>query len=167
MAAILRSMMLVVSVVVLSACFSATKLNSQNSLVESDKQLAHAKVYFIRPNTEHPQGFADNPLEVFLGEEKLLDLTKGEYTLVALKPQQVQITLKNLTQTRGRSELEEMERSRSFDFEADQTYYIVTQPTDGEFRGVHFIPLAKTEFEVRDIVAQLRQVGEAKKLPIQ
>ncbi len=166
MSAILRGVMLVISIVALSGCLSATKLNEQHSSIEPQQQLAHAKVYFIRPWTEHPQGFADNPLEVFMGAEKLLDLRKGEYTLVAIKPQQTQITLKNLTQTRGRYELEKLERSRRFDFEADQTYYIVTEPFDGEFRGVHFTPEAKTKYEARDIVATLRTVGAARRSPI-
>jgi len=166
MLAIMRGVMLIIGALALSGCFSATKLYTQHSLIESDQQLAHAKVYFIRPGTEHPQAFADNPLEVFVGTEKLLDLRKGEYTLVAIKPQPVQITLKNLTQTRGRYELEKIERSRSFEFAADQTYYIVTEPFDGEFRGVHFTPVAKTAHEARAIVASLRKVGAARKSPI-
>jgi len=152
----------------LTAC-STTKTNSRHPLIQPTSSAAtseYAKVYFIRPNTEHMQGFPDNPLKVFLNDTLLLELGKGEYTLIYLKPGKGTLTLENLTQIRGRWEVEPMRRTRNFDFHSDQTYFLVTRPIDGEFRGVHFMPELVPQTEAQTISQHLRATGQASQHPL-
>lgn len=151
----------------LAGCVT-TKINVRHELIQhnTDAESEYAKVYFIRPGTEHMQGFPDNPLKIHLNGQKLLELGKGEYTLLYLKPQRSTVTLENLTQTRGRWEVETMRRTRTFDFDAGQTYFLVTQPVDGEFRGVHFMPELVSQVDAKIISQKLKAVGKAKRRPI-
>lgn len=155
-------------VTLFTAC-STTEINSRNTLIQHDStaKSEYAKVYFIRPNTEHMQGFPDNPLNVLINGQELMKLGKGEYTLVYLKPHEITVTLENLTQTRGRWEVETVKQSRTFDFEAGQIYFLVTQPVDGEFRGVHFRPELRLAADAKVISKRLKAVGQAKQEPIQ
>ena len=97
----------------------------------------------------------------------LMDLGKGEYTLIYLKPSQVNIALENLTQTRGRWEVEPMKQTRFFEFETNQTYYLIAQPFDGEFRGVHFTPELISKSKAQEITRYLKAVGNAETQPIE
>lgn len=153
----------------LSAC-SVTRINGEHDQIQhsSAADAEYASVYFIRPTTEHVQGFPDNPLKVFVNDELLMELGKGEYTLVRLKPQtNTKITTETLTQTRGRWEVEPIRQTRYFDFEANQTYYLVTRPFDGEFRGVKFTPELIPLADARETVRYLTAVGAAEEQPIQ
>ncbi len=145
-----------------------TQINRAHPQIQSRNAPAteYAKVYFIRPGTEHMQGFPDNPLKILVNGEKLLELGKAEYTLLHLKPHQSHITLENLTQLRGRWEVETMRQSRDFNFAAGQTYFLVTRPVDGEFRGVHFMPELVLQVDAKTIAKPLRAVGQAKRAPI-
>ncbi|MDZ4263618.1 MAG: hypothetical protein U1B30_14965 [Pseudomonadota bacterium] len=149
----------------LSAC-STTRIDRGHSLIQSDAAESYANVYFIRPTTEHPLGFADNPLTVAVNGERLMRLGVGEYTLVQLKARDISVTMKNQTQVRGRWEVTEMEQTRNFNLEPGQTYYILAKMVNGEFRGVTFIPESITLFDVRQIKTSLRATGAAKKTPI-
>ncbi len=151
--------------VLLSAC-TTTRIDRGHSLIQSDASASYASVYFIRPNTEHPQGFADNPLAVSVNGERLMRLGKGEYTLVHLKARDISVTMKNQTQVRGRWEVTEMEQTRNFNLEPGQTYYILAHSVDGEFRGVTFVPESVALFDVKQIKAPLRAAGAAKSSPI-
>jgi hypothetical protein len=158
----------------LSACSSkpikqltqVTRINAGHSLIQTDQSRPHATVYFIRPKTEHPTGYPDNPLEVDVDGEQLMKLGKAEYTLVYLKPREVSITLRDITQVRGRWELTEMARTRQFNLQEGETYFILTDMINGEFRGVIFIPKALSKFEAKNIARHLVPVGEAELHPI-
>ncbi len=151
--------------VLLSACTS-TRIDRGNSLIQNDAAESYASVYFIRPNTEHPQGFADNPLTIAVNGERLMRLGKGEYTLVRLKARDISVTMSNQTQVRGRWEVTEMEQVRDFNLEPGQTYFILAKMVDGEFRGVTFIPESISLFDVQQIKTPLRATGAAKATPI-
>lgn len=153
------------AVLVLTGCTS-TKINTGNSLLQPDLKAEFAKVYFLRPPTEHVQGFADKPVTVEVDSEKLLELGKGDYALVYLKPRAVTVTLRNFTQVAGRWEVKKLERSRSFEFAAGKSYFILTRPVDGEFRGVAFIPESVGLFEAKNIAKVLKPTGEAKRARI-
>lgn len=137
-----------------------------HELVQSDLNELHAKVYFIRPHTEHAQGFADNDLTVDVDGQRLLALSKGEYALVHLRPRAVNITMRNLTQTRGRWEVEELKRSHQFDFKPGETYFILADNVDGEFRGVYFVPKSIPLHEARAAAEHARASGAARHAPI-
>ena len=155
-----RGVALFVLVGLVSAC-GLTKVKKEHGLLQPDLSRPYATVYFMRTNTEHPQGFADNSLAVEVDGELLISLAKGEYTMVYLKPRQITVALRNLTQSRGRWEVEEMERSRQFQLRADETYFINANAIDGEFRGVRFIPEMVGQFEAKKISEYLRAVGKA------
>lgn len=143
---------------------STTRIDRGHPLIQGEAGESYARVYFIRPNTEHPQGFADNPLLVEAGGEPLMRLGKGEYAMVHLKARDITITLRDLTQVRGRWEVTEMKQSRKFNFEAGQTYYLLAKNVDGEFRGVTFIPEIISQFDGDTLRQNLRDASGAKGL---
>ena len=159
---------LLLSVTLVSGCglLRVSKVDHTHGLVQADLNRPHAKVYFIRPKTEHVAGYADNALDVELDGEDLVKLGKAEYVLVYLKPRDVTITLRNHTQVRGRWEVAEMSQSRQFSFKADETYFIQTNMLDGEFRGARFIPEALSPFDARKAVRYLVPAGLARQHPI-
>lgn len=159
---------LLLSAAVVSGCsmFRVSDVNDSHSLVRLDQNRPYARVYFIRPTTEHTAGYADNVLDVELDGEDLMALAKAEYTLVYLKPRDVTITLRNRTQVRGRWEVAEISKSRQFSFEAGETYFIQTTMFDGEFRGAHFIPEALSLFDARKAARYLQPAGLAREFPI-
>lgn len=153
------------AVFVLAGC-SSTHINASHPLLQPDLKSEFAKVYFLRPPTEHVQGYADKPVTIEVDKEKLLELGKGDYALVYIKPRGVRITVRNLTQMRGRWEVASQERSRSFEFAAGKSYFILTRPVDGEFRGVAFVPESVGLFEAKNIAKMLKPTGEAKRARI-
>lgn len=155
----------IMAALLLAGCTS-TRLNTEHSLLQPDLKSEFAKVYFLRPPTEHVQGYADKPVIVEVDKEKLLELGKGDYALVYLKPRAVTVTLRNFTQVAGRWEVKTLERSRSFEFAAGKSYFILTRPVDGEFRGVAFIPESVGLFEAKNIAKVLKPTGEAKQAKI-
>jgi len=159
---------LLLSVTLVSGCglLRVSKVDNSHLLVQADLNRPHAKVYFIRPKTEHVAGYADNLLDVELDGKDLMKLGKAEYVLVYLKPRDVTITLRNRTQVRGRWEVAEMSQSRQFSFKADETYFIQTSMFDGEFRGARFIPEALSLFDARKAARYLAPAGLARQHPI-
>ncbi len=159
---------LLLSATLLSGCslLRVSQVDHAHDLVQAEQSRPHAKVYFIRPKTEHVAGYADNALDVALDGEDLIKLGKAEYILVYLKPRDVTITLRNRTQVRGRWEVAEMSQSRQFSFKADETYFIQARMFDGEFRGARFIPEALSLFDARNAVRYLVPVGLARQHPI-
>ncbi len=156
----------IVFAALLAGCTTTRIESNHPALAASGTDEAPARVYFIRPGTEHMQGFPDNPLKVIVDGELLMELGKEEYALVELAPGPHQVTLENLTQIRGRWEVMPMSRSRALTFEPGQVHYLVTRPFDGEFRGVHFTPELVSAPEARRIAERLRPVGAAEKNPI-
>jgi hypothetical protein len=150
---------------VLSAC-AATRVERGHSLIQHDLSESYANVYFIRPSTEHPQGFADNPLLVDVNGERLMRIGKGEYTMVRLKARDITVTMRDQTQVRGRWEVTEMAQTRKFNLEAGQSYFILAKNVDGEFRGVTFVPESISQFDARQISANLKAKGVAKEAVI-
>lgn len=147
-------LMAIFMVALLPAC-SVTRVNHDHSLAQSDLSESYANVYFIRPNTEHPHGFADNPLVVDVNGERLMKLGKGEYTMARLKARDITVTMSAQTQVRGRWEVTEMKQDRKFNLEPGETYYILAKMVDGEFRGVTFIPESISQLEAGQIVPSL------------
>ena len=164
-AKVVMGLWVVVVAALLSAC-TTTRIDQGHSLIQSDASASYANVYFIRPNTEHPQGFADNPLTVAVNGERLMRLGKGEYTLVRLKARDISVTMSNQAQTEGRWAVKEVQQTRDFTLEPGQTYYILAHSVDGEFRGAAFVPESIALFDVKRIAYPLRAAGAAKSSPI-
>ena len=162
---IVRLFCVAVLALLISAC-AVTQVNLKHGMVQGDLSKPYAKVYFIRPFTEHPMGFSDNDLAVDVDGKRLMSLTKGEYTLVYLKPRDITITMTIPAQVRGRWEVTDMSQSRRFNLEPGQTYYINARLLDGEFRGARFIPTAMSRHEAQQAVRHLRAVGDAVSVPV-
>lgn len=158
-------LMAVLMVALLPGC-STTRVERGHALIQGAAAESFARVYFIRPNTEHPTGFADNPLIVDVSGERLMQLGKGEYTMLHLKARDITITLRNQTQVRGRWEVTEMKQSRKFNLEPGQTYFILAKLVDGEFRGATFVPESITLPDAKRVGDGLRAVGVAGKAAI-
>ena len=159
---------LLLAVLTVSGCsmFRVSEVNGSHSLIQTDLNRPYAAVYFIRPKTEHVAGYADNVLDVEVDGENLMELAKGEYTLVYLKPRDITITLRNRTQVRGRWEVTEMAQSRQFSLRGGETYFIQTRMFDGEFRGARFIPEALSLFDAKNAARYLQPAGQARQHPI-
>ena len=143
-----------------------TRVNNDHRLVQHDLDVLYATVYFIRPKTEHPQGFADAPVRVEVDGDTLMKLGKAEYTMIHVKPRRVSITMRNKTQVRGRWEVEEMTATRDFNFKPGETYFIMAQPIDGEYRGARFIPTSLDTFAAKQASKYLSPVGKARRQQI-
>jgi hypothetical protein len=148
-----------VSTVLLSGCWTTVK--DDNPLVRSDPAAVYARVYFIRPRPERFMGMADNRVTIAANQQTLLKLVRGEFTYVDLKPGDVNIAITNQTTYGPSHTIKTMTRSRPFTFRAGQTYYIAVVPTDGEFRGVRFVPRTVDVDEARKMARRARAVGNA------
>ena len=149
----------------LSACIG-TQIKSSHPLIKESPDSLISKVYFIRPSTERYMGAADNRLEVEVDRFHLMDIAKGEYTLIPMVPGEVWITVKSLTAWGPKNLIKEMTRTTQFKFAPGQTYYIVFNIVDGEFRGAYFNTKAVDLYEAKRLTRHLRPVGRARSTPI-
>lgn len=147
--------------------WNGTKVNAANPLVRATGEPLFATVYFLRPLTERAMGFSDNALTIALDDSKLLTLEKGDYTLVYLRPRvRTTMTVENLTEVGPDWRTKKMDKNYEFAFTAGETYFIVLEPVDGEFRGVYFTARNVDLFTAKQLAQQLRPAGEARKTPI-
>lgn len=135
-AAVAASLAAIVLGPLLSAC-TASRLEAGHPLVAAGGEEA-ARVYFIRPRTERSLGVADNALRIEADRAPLLDLAKGEYALVPMKPGSVWITVHSDTSWGPSHDIKEMNTTKEFSFVAGRTYFLTMTPVDGEFRGVTY-----------------------------
>ncbi|MFQ5487970.1 MAG: hypothetical protein ACE5ET_05955 [Gammaproteobacteria bacterium] len=160
-------MLRVAALAALLAACSSSHLNNKHPLVKKEATTAQvAMVYFIRPRTERFMGPADNRLKVEADRFHLMDIAKGEYTLLPMVPGNVWITVTNLTAWGPQNRMKEMSRSRQFRFLPGETYYLVFQVVDGEFRGVFFRPALVDANSARDLSRHMKPVGMARKAPL-
>lgn len=165
---------------------SGTRVDGHHHLVSAAPEKLFATVYFIRPSTERAAGFSDNALTVKVDGSKLLTIDKGDYALVYMRPRiQTTVTLENLSEVgptkssvtmsdpdvanwiqRGTWPVKSMARNYDFAFEAGKTYFLLLQPTDGEFRGVFFTLNSVDAFTAKQVAQDMRPIGQAKRAPI-
>lgn len=155
----------------LSGCSSwswnGSQVNARHHLVSASGETLFSTVYFLRPLTERAMGFSDNALTVELDGSKLLTLEKGDYTVVYMRPRvRATLTLGNLTEVGPDWKPKKMAKDYEFGFTAGETYYIVLEPVDGEFRGVYFTAHNVDQFTAKQLAQNLRPAGEARKAPL-
>ncbi len=126
----------------------------------------YAVIYFLRPDTERYMGAADNRIAVELNKELLLYLVKSEYTVVHLKPGEVDVTIKSLTNAGPFREFKQMKHTKRFEFAVGSTYYLSIEPVDGEFRGVYFQPHMIDLASAQQKSRHMRAIGPANRKPI-
>ncbi len=170
----------------LGCSLPGTRVDTDHHLVSRAGEASFAVVYFLRPEPERTMGFSDNVLAVSLDDRPLLTIDKGDYALVYMRPRvRATLTLENLTEVgpthgfqarvenetalwprRGDWPTKTMSKHFEYGFTAGEVYYIVLEPVNGEHRGVFFKPHLVDEFDAKQLAAQLRPVGEAKKAPL-
>ena len=144
-----------------------TKVNTANRLVSAPGEKQFCTVYFLRPLTERAMGFSDNVLTIDLDGSKLLTLEKGDYTMVYMRPRvRATMTVENETEVGPYWLTKKMVKNYDFGFEAGETYFIVFEPVDGEFRGVYFKARNVDLFTAKQLAKNLRPAGKARKEPI-
>lgn len=142
-------------------------VQESHPLVYKGGDAPYTTVYFIRPWTERAAGFSDNTLSVDLDGRPLLFLNKGEYTMVRLQPRvRATLTLRNQTEVGPDWRIKEMVKDYEYAFEAGNSYFIVIEPIDGEFRGVYFVPKTVDLFTAKEYVDSVRAVGPARDVPL-
>lgn len=147
--------------------WNGTQVNTSNHLVSAAGEPLFSTVYFLRPLTERSMGFSDNALVISLDGSKLLTIEKGDYTLVYMRPRvRTTMTLENVTEVGPDWNTKKMAKNYEFGFTAGETYFIVLEPVDGEFRGVYFTARNVDSFTVKQLSRNLRPAGEARKAPI-
>lgn len=149
------------------AIWNGTEVDTANRLVSTAGKEPYCSVYFLRPLTERAMGFSDNALTIDLDGSKLLSLEKGDYTLVYMHPRvRTTMTLVNETEVGPHWQPKKMTKDYEFSFAAGETYFIVLEPVDGEFRGVYFTARNVDLFKAKQLAHNLRPAGEARKAPI-
>lgn len=136
-----------------------TKVNYSHPLVEAAAGGNAAKVYFLRPEPERRMGFPDNPVSLDLNEERLLELARGEYTVVDVVPRRYSLTLSNYTEAQMNWNVKTLARTYDFEFLPGATYFVAIRAVDGEFRGVYFLAEIVDIAEAREMAAKLHAVG--------
>lgn len=155
--------LLVLLTALLAGC-AGTRVDGGHPLL-TDREPA-ATVYFIRPATERYMGMADNVITVEADAAPLVRLVKGEYTMARLRPGAVFLTVRNDTTWGNSHFIREMARSARFEFAPGETYFVVLQPFDGEFRGVHFQMAGVDLQRARELTRHMRGKGGARSAPI-
>lgn len=142
----------------LSAC--ATSLIVEHHHLWANNAEASARVVFFRPIPQRTHGIADNDVTIEVDNEKLMDLSAGEYAVFYLKPSEAKVTLRNLSFITYKVMPEEVTRARRFTFEADKTYFIQTRLKVEEYRGVYFEPREVDESKALEIISHLKPVND-------
>ena len=147
--------------------WNGTRVNGDNRLISAAGEPLFSTVYFLRPRTERAMGFSDDALTVSLDGSELLTIEKGDYTLVYMRPRvRTTMTLENLTEVGPFWKTKKMDKDYQFGFAAGETYFIVLEPVDGEFRGVYFTARNVDLFTAKQLAQNLRPAGAARKAPI-
>ncbi len=147
--------------------WNGTQVNGRHHLISASGEALYSTVYFLRPLTERAMGFSDNALTVSLDGSKLLTIEKGDYTVVYMRPRvRATMTLENVTEVGPDWKTKKVAKDYEFGFTAGETYFIVLEPVDGEFRGVYFTPHNVDLFAAKQLAKNLRASGEARKAPI-
>jgi hypothetical protein len=140
----------------------ATTVVQTHPLIETAPDAATAKVYFIRPFTYRERGAADNPVKIEVNNAPLLELGKGEYTLLHLKPSAITVTTRNFTRFTNKNDLVEMTRSIELDLKPGNTYFLHIRQVNEEFRGVYYLIQPVDQNTAKGLVLDLHPSGAAR-----
>jgi len=143
----------------LSACSTTKVFMSHPAMVKTEID-SHAKVYFLREMPQRTRGIADDDLRIEVGEQPLLFLARGEYSLVRFKPGRYDVVVHSKTMLTTNPAPVEVWRSRPFEFAAGQSYYILTRSYQEEWRGFYFVPESIGEGEAKSLSRHMAAAGE-------
>lgn len=159
-----RFVLVLLALALVSAC--GTEVHRQHPLFVEHADIAAANVYFIRPYTYRERGVADNPVKIEVAKAPLLELGKGEYTLIRLKPGVTTVTTRNLTMFTNKTEPVEMTRAIEIDLQAGKTYFLHIEQVNEEFRGVYYLIKPIDLRTAKVLAADVLATGAARAAPI-
>lgn len=163
---LLRTVLLLSSFsVLLASC--ATEVNKSHPFITTEPDVAAANVYFLRPFTYRERGIADNAVVIELGGVNLLELGKGEYALLRLKPGAATLTTRNFTRFTNKDDPVEMTRSVPLELVPNKTYYLHIHQVNEEFRGVYYLPQLIDLRSAQQLLPDTRAIGAARSAPIE
>lgn len=136
-----------------------TQIVAGHPWLEPQTDALSATVYFLRPKTERSMGTADNAVRIDVAGQPLLMLAKGEYVLLHLRAGEAKVSVTCLSMMGPKDELREVTRTRTLSLAPGQTYFLLVEPIDGEFRGVRFIPRIIDLATAKELAQGLRAVG--------
>ncbi len=147
-----------INIIFLLGC-TTTQIVEQHALFVPATQ-KHSTLYFIRPTLQRTRGVADNDINIELDNKLALTLSLGEYAAVNIKPQKINVTLTNLSYITAHVMPDEVKRSKRFDFAAGETYFILTDFRQEEFRGVYFKPVILEREKALSMIKTLKPAGK-------
>ncbi len=163
---VVRSLAVALGAVLLLVSGCATTVVQTHPLMDQEPSATTAKVYFIRPFTYRERGAADNPVKIEINNSPLMELGKGEYTLVYLKPSSITVTTRNFTRFTNKNELIEMTRSLDMELKPGNTYFLHIRQVNEEFRGVYYLIQPVDLTTAKGLVLDLHVSGAARSAPI-
>lgn len=119
------------SLFLMTACGTTAVVDSHSRLARAD-EINKAKVYFLGPDIGY-FGLEGNALSIWFDGEKLVNLAKGEYTLVYLQPGSGIMTVDSMVVRYAN--LVRVTASEQVSFEAGKTYHIAVCKRHGPLEG--------------------------------
>ncbi len=153
--------LLVLSSLAFLASGCASSIVNSHPLFELAPDASTVNVYFIRPFTYRERGAADNPVKIDINGAQILELGKGEYALLHLKPAAVTVSTRNFTRFTNKDELVEMTRKLEMDFKPGRTYFLHIRQVNEEFRGVYYVIQPVDLQTAKGLVIDLHAAGSA------
>lgn len=160
-------MILIASLGILNGCALSNAINTGHPDLISNKNIAHATVYIVRPPLQRTRGVADGNVKVELNEIPLINLGTSEYTVVRVKPGPTDVIMRSLSYLTTKPMPVEVWRARRIEFEAGKTYYLEAHFTQEEFRGTYYVPTLTGRKDLQQGGALIRPIGAlAKQTPL-
>ena len=139
-----------------------TTINKEHPMIVTQADVAAANIYFIRPMTYRERGMADNPVVIEINGMEMLKLGKGEYTLLRVRPEKVQVKTRNLTRFTNKDDYVEMTRELRLELTPGKTYFIHIRQVNEEFRGVYYVPMPVDLKAAKELILDARPTDAAR-----
>jgi hypothetical protein len=154
-----RWAMVSLAVALVAGCVGTTKVEPSHPLMGATVE--STRVYFIRPKSGF-RGVADRPLTITLDGKKLLALSKGQYTLLALASGTFEMKVDSYT-VMANGAMTSASTKVPVTFSKGQTQYLTFDIISG---GYTYAPFTLSKERAVEVVQQLTPIGMAVKEPI-
>jgi hypothetical protein len=144
---------------------SSTVVSKDHPQLAAGASDAVASVYFIRQKDGF-YGITGTAVSIRLGQEELLKLAKGQYTLVRLKPWEGLMVVKSWSVAGPNNSMMKVEEQRRFAFAAGQQYYVALVPNRRGLEGDSCLPVSIDREQASQLVMRLKAVGDAVEEPL-
>lgn len=145
-------------------CAGTTTVQQNHPLFASEEVVEKTKVYLIRPDPGF-NGVMDRPVTISLGGLEMLNLAKGQYTLLSLKSGSAEMKVGAYTVSGG--SLMAVSSTTQLTFFPGATQYLVLEMRSFGFQaGSEFIPRQVQRDHALRLAGDLSPVGMAVREPI-